>query len=309
MNAPEQRLARGWALLLALLGAMLGLTACARCPATEVDCSGLCANLRTDPANCGKCGRACTAPLNGVPHCSSALCDFECRNGFVRCGAECVSTCEACAGSPLVCNGACVSACANCRGATTPCAGRCVSLLTDPSSCGACGAACRPGDACQDARCVCLPSCGGVECGPDPRCGQSCGACATPYFCGQSGRCQEQCGAQTCLNPARCCQNACANVSSDPLNCGSCGNQCPQTHTCLQGLCCQRGFAHCGNACVDPTSDSLNCGQCGATCKSPAACCNSLCTDFSRDPLNCGGCGRPCPTAAPICNGGICSSR
>lgn len=42
------------------------------------------------------------------------------------------------------------------------------------------------------AGCICAPSCGAVECGPDPVCGQSCGECALGASC-DAGKCVEIC--------------------------------------------------------------------------------------------------------------------
>lgn len=42
------------------------------------------------------------------------------------------------------------------------------------------------------AGCICAPSCGGLECGPDPVCGESCGECEVGSMC-NSGKCVEIC--------------------------------------------------------------------------------------------------------------------
>jgi hypothetical protein len=40
--------------------------------------------------------------------------------------------------------------------------------------------------------CICAPSCGGLECGPDPVCGESCGECEVGSMC-NAGKCLEIC--------------------------------------------------------------------------------------------------------------------
>jgi hypothetical protein len=45
----------------------------------------------------------------------------------------------------------------------------------------------------------CVPACGGRECGPDPACGASCGACASGA-CGAEGRCESADGAPRILS-------------------------------------------------------------------------------------------------------------
>ena len=75
----------------------------------------------------------------------------------------------------------------------------------------------------------------------------------------------------------------CQDVTTDPANCGGCGNQCPGSN--------QR----CGGNCTDTTSDPNNCGTCSNACPPNQNCCGSGCSDPTSDPANCGSCG----TAAP----------
>lgn len=53
----------------------------------------------------------------------------------------------------------------------------------------ACAANC---GALDTAGCICAPSCGGLECGPDPVCGESCGECEADSMC-NAGKCVEIC--------------------------------------------------------------------------------------------------------------------
>jgi hypothetical protein len=69
--------------------------------------------------------------------------------------------------------------------------------LADGSGWGECRCPCRSNLDCADdeycdltsAKCKpCIPQCGGLECDPDPFCGQSCGLCATDSLC-KEGQC------------------------------------------------------------------------------------------------------------------------
>jgi hypothetical protein len=143
-----------------------------------------------------------------------------------------------------------------CMGGTTECNVTCVYLSVDPFNCGGCGNACQP-------RAICVaPTDGGnlgaCECpvgNPLPDGGQTillcdgacsdittdpnnCGGCAgaggTVCSSGQvcaptdagSGACETSCGTATE------CNGACVTLSTDPNNCGACGNICPQGYDC-----------------------------------------------------------------------------
>ncbi len=59
-------------------------------------------------------------------------------------------------------------------------------------------------------------------------------------------------------------------VSSDPNNCGACGNVCPPGVACRQGKCgCPAGQTECNGQCVDLQKDGNNCGACGNQCPFP----------------------------------------
>ena len=80
------------------------------------------------------------------------------------------------------------------------------------------------------------------------------------------------------------------DLSSDPSNCGTCGNICSFSHstsTCVSGSCelgtCNPGFGNCD------TIDSNGCE-----------------TSLMTDPNNCGGCGHTCPYGIG-CSQGTCS--
>lgn len=140
----------------------------------------------------------------------------------------------------------------------------------------------------------------------------------------------------------RCGGAVCRNLSTDPANCGACGNVCPtRPHalaTCSGGSCvlvCEIGHLNCDgnltNGCeTSPATDVNNCGGCGMVCPSlpntaPSMCMGGVCSfgcgagyancdgnltngcevSTSTDPMNCGGCGRACG-AGQTCRAGVC---
>ena len=106
------------------------------------------------------------------------------------------------------------------------------------------------------------------------------------------------------------------DLSTDPANCGACGNGCAAD--CCDGGCTDVRFdeAHCG-ACGEACGDGEEC--CGGTCRTPSecagcaedcaadgrTCCSATCVDTETDELNCGGCGVACGDGQ-VCCGGTC---
>jgi len=77
--------------------------------------------------------------------------------------------------------------------------------------------------------CDCTPSCEDKSCG-DNGCGGSCGECEAPYTCSV---------AFVCACPAGTvdCSGVCANLQTDEAHCGTCGNACFGSQTCIAGEC------------------------------------------------------------------------
>ncbi|MCC6552525.1 MAG: hypothetical protein IT372_05810, partial [Polyangiaceae bacterium] len=160
--------------------------------------------------NCGGCGNACSGgldcdrPQNGPTqrYCGCSV-NNECdTDGAGPAAGTCTASTGlcACGGTPCAVGEACVNVggvnqC-SCNGAAGCGAGQaccqapagCFDLLTDPSSCGACGRACAAGFACASGACACDADadcdagsagtcnglgrcvCGGVTCGIGERC-------------------------------------------------------------------------------------------------------------------------------------------
>lgn len=102
----------------------------------------------------------------------------------------------------------------------------------------------------------------------------------------------------TCYGGQVVCDGRCVSTASDRMNCGSCGNVCPEGQVCAAGEChfaCPSGLSACpasvlawdagpdamvaemdssgtGEVCVDLQNSRLNCGTCGNVCPAGANC-------------------------------------
>ncbi|MCX4240925.1 hypothetical protein [Paraliomyxa miuraensis] len=64
------------------------------CAANEVVCGAMCAELDTDPSNCGQCGRSCVVP-QAVASCVAGECAMaSCEPGYSDCDGDVQSGCE-----------------------------------------------------------------------------------------------------------------------------------------------------------------------------------------------------------------------
>jgi len=111
----------------------------------------------------------------------------------------------------------------------------------------------------------------------------------------------------------------CVDVSRDPNNCGSVGNQCGDAELCSSGACvCRPGLTLVGGNCIDLQTDPNNCGTagtmcpdicsagvCATVCRDPRRECDGACVDVRSDPLNCGDCGDNC-ASDELCSDGNC---
>jgi hypothetical protein len=231
------------------------------------DCSNGCVDLRTDPANCGTCGRRC----------QSGVCN----------GGRCLRPAPVCQGSLIDCGG-----------------GVCADLQFDPANCGTCGRRCQSGicngGACQEPPELTCADQGLADCGngcvdlrTDP---DNCGGCGFVCRGGASclgGECQEPRGPTCSEQGMTDCGNGCVNVGTDPDNCGTCGKVCPlPRHTCEASVCAPnlRDLCldtYCGSDCVDLQTDPANCGTCGNVCLGQVRmeCVSGACQPVVNEPI------------------------
>jgi RHS repeat-associated protein len=134
-----------------------------------------------DPPDCGHPFSLCGARCICTPDCSSATC----QNPSDGCGGECPNVCddgeEGCEDDVHCQEG---STCAQGPNGIRKCRPEeCDFRKVAPPLCGTPDAPC--GEECP----VCTPQCDSRECGPDPRCGASCGGCSDGEFCDLAGQC------------------------------------------------------------------------------------------------------------------------
>ena len=275
------------------------------CSGAAIRCGSSCADLRSDPVNCGACGNACGPSM-------------LCTNG----------TCQL-----------------TCAGGASACSGSCVNLQTDNANCGRCGQACAAGQVCSLGRCsltcaASLATCGGGDAGADAggtqRCADlstdnnNCGACGT--LCPAGQRCLDRRCQVTCSVGQTTCNGVCRDLQTDNLNCGACGTTCAAGTTCSAGVCvvsCSASLTQCSGTCVNLQTDNANCGNCGLACAPGQVCsrgtcatscattlatcpssAGAYCANTQNDPSNCGACGRNCAlahTAVTSCVAGACA--
>jgi len=267
--------------------------------------------------HCGGCRHRCVAPP----------CWRE--------GTACVEGVCQCEGGPP-CGGGVTDYC---------CPGGCRDL-TAPDSCGQCDHTCRPGETCEPTgpcgrgECLCDEGPDPATCPSDP-CWQCCpgagcvNVCEDPIHCGgcetdctvgarpagnicSEGRCY--CGAvgTSCSGALWCTEVTeaggescgCADLETDPSNCGACGTVCHAGETCGGGSCACGGTASCAGArestccaptgCVNLDTDARHCGRCGGACASGESCVAGSCV--------CGSTGGSCADGQACCADGTCQA-
>jgi Stigma-specific protein, Stig1 len=259
----------------------------ANCPAGQLACGGICADVQSDALNCGACGRACASG----EACVAGACQVRCPTGQAVCAGRCADlqtdrgncgVCGTVCDNGEVCSmGTCGLTCGQGLTTCTPMNGprACANLQTDRANCGACGTACGAGQVCERGACVLSCPMGQTACGglcTDTQSDRAnCGACGNP--CGAGQVCAMGTCATSCQAGAQNCSGTCRNTSTDVAACGACGNACPTPTNgaafCANGACgisCNRGFGDCdGNAmngCETSLDALTNCGGCGVRC-------------------------------------------
>lgn len=226
--------------------------------------------------NCAGCGDVCPSAPNAVASCGAAgVCELSCLAGYADCiGAE--PGCETLTDNDVNNCGGCGVVCPGAANATATCdAGVCglvcdagfedcdgapgceVDTTSDVSHCGACDAACPsgPNESATCSNSACQASCdqGFTDCDAmaagcetdtdnDPL---NCNGCGLTCPSGQNSA--AACGAGSCELVCDAGWGDCdgdastgceLDVTSDPLNCGACGNTCGlAAPMCISGTC------------------------------------------------------------------------
>ena len=288
-----------------------------QCSLPNIRCGVVCADPRTDTANCGGCGINCGTGRV----CVNGVCDNECPSGQLRCGDRCVNPqtnrlhcgeCDRACPAGLVCAAGrcdleCGSRYTSCdfsvpdsgrpTADTGPVGGRvCADIRSDELHCGSCDIQCPLGHACVSGACELRCLAGATTC--DGRCvdtmtdTRNCGACGT--VCPGLQRCVSgMCTGTACPTGTMACGADCVDVTSNAAHCGMCGNACPAPQYCATGRCrldCPTGRTACANRCVDTQTDAQHCGMCGNACRAGFVC-------------NRGMCELTCPMGTAMCTG------
>ncbi|WP_426748574.1 EGF domain-containing protein [Myxococcus faecalis] len=145
----------------------------------------------------------------------------QCDDGGRVAGDGCGATCQVepgytCQGQPSVCHD--VNECTN---GTAQCSPNAYCTNTP----GSYTCTCRPGYTGNGFTCVDIDECalGTDNCGPGEQCVNTPGGF--------------QCNPPSCPSPRVQCGQVCTDLSSDPNNCGCCGNVCGAGKTCSSGVC------------------------------------------------------------------------
>lgn len=153
----------------------------------------------------------------------------------------------------------------------------CRDVRSNPTSCGACGQACAPGQGCVAGACVCddpaLDACpdGCFALASDE---SSCGACGAA--CPSGATCSS--GVCACPGAQEPCDGRCVATETDASHCGGCGLRCATEQRCEAGACaCPGSERLCFGACVDLEADPTHCGSCTRTCDADQGCVAGRC--------------------------------
>ncbi len=242
---------------------------------------------------CGYCppGLTCTAAgqcQQTGPVCGDGQCDAY--------GGEYCLTCPTDCGP---CTGDCCTA-HDGTGCADPAVTKCVCSM-DPFCCQTTWDSICASEAQQQcgAKCGCIPSCTGKQCGSDG-CGGSCGTCKSNEWCDQTGKCIVVCTPQ------------CTGKKCGPDGCGGTCGTCPAGQQCnASGQCVC--VPNCLNKACGPDGCGGSCGTCGQwqTCTPSGQCkiVTPLCGDGNCQAFlqeDCDSCPADC---GKCCGNGVCEGK
>jgi hypothetical protein len=171
-----------------------------------------------------------------------------------------------------------------------------------PTSGVTCNSPCRI----EEGQCICPPRCptGSILNKFSNEC--ECTPCASNQRQAGSATSKAGCFCAPCPSGQIGCNTECVDSTSDPYNCGGCGNMCPKGAPCSQGVCvCPSGQVFSNGFCC-PQGYWANSAR--GCCPIPQTNCWPVgCTDMSTDNNNCGSCGNVC-RGGETCVGGKCTS-
>lgn len=127
-----------------------------------------------------------------------------------------------------------------CGAGLTQCSSGCVNTANDRSNCGGCGVACAANESCQSSTCIATPDCRSTPCPNGYYCDLNDGNCLAG--CAGDAQCAPpttSCANHQCACPdaGSVCAGVCVELSTDPSNCGACGQTCASPNTCSGGAC------------------------------------------------------------------------
>ena len=269
------------------------------------------------------CGSDCLtivrcSTVNGSnPMCDNGICRLACDNEFADCNAKvgssdgcevnlnnsetCGTNCQNiknCGQNSICLHGVCgcINGYGNCNGLRID--GCEKDLTSDSEHCGNCNNSCGANGICVNSECGCIfpymdcnnllsdgcevnidkdkNNCGG--------CDNLCSLLNTAVNICIDGRCK----VESCISGYGNCDgedsNGCEkNLTSDPNNCGFCGNRCGENAYCENSSCnCISGFGNCDNdwrnGCESDLLNDINhCGSCSDYCGSNSICKSGKC--------------------------------
>ena len=260
----------------------------------ETDCGGECVDIRSEPAHCGECGRAC--PEGEV--CALGECRGDCPDPLVSCGRACVDL-QIDPRHCGVCDNACLfdHAIGHCfDGECFPeCEPDWIDVNGDPGDGCECGLTNGGVEACDGLD----NDCDGAVDEGDPGGGAACQTGLLGICAGGVMLCVD--GGLVCEQTSQAGPEACNGADDDCDGGVDDGAPCEGDLVCLDGACrCEDpATTRCGAACVDLQEDPEHCGACGQSCGDGFACVDAECLDISIVLHGGGGCALGAGATAP----------
>jgi hypothetical protein len=279
------------------------------CLPGQTNCPSGCADLLTDPASCGMCGKAC---LPGE-FCSGGACVMACKDGETRCDRSCVNldnNAKNCGICGKTCAGAeaCVGRTCICVAPNQLCNNVCTDVRNNRAHCGQCGNQCQGQLVCNGTSCGCP---GGRRVCPnnDEKCVSNLDECCPS-------------GQSWCTNV-----NRCVDLRSDKQHCNSCTTVCPGDDVCTNrkcicpstlkdcnggvciapGACCPGKEEMCGTKCI-PTADCCSDTECAAVAGQVCNLTTNKCgCPMGQEVCTRNGTSKCIPTVGACCANGDCS--